>query len=370
MADSRLEQLANVLVSHSAGVEPGDVVYIESTPVAAPLVRELHRCILSAGGHPQSHVVLPGAQEALVTHGSDDQLDWVSPRVTAEFELADARILIVGNENTRSLSGAPPERLARIARVREPLRRLAHERTLAGEYMWTVTGYPTQAAAQEARMSLSHYEDHFFSAVLLGQPDPVGAWRDLGDRIRRLAEWLETLRELRIVADGTDLRIGVEGRHWIACDGTHNLPDGEVFTAPVDASVEGTIRFTYRAVFRGRAATDVRLQFRGGEVVDAVAAQGQDYLDEMLALDDGARRPGEFAFGLNEAVSTFTGETLFDEKIGGTVHLALGDAYDESGGTNRSALHWDMVCDLRAGSEVYADGELVYRDGRFLGGRF
>ena len=370
MPDTRLEQLADVLVSHSAGVQQGDLVYIESSPVAAPLVRELHRRILATGGRPQSHVVVPGIHEALVSMGGDEQLDTLSPRLAAEFELADARIVIVGDENTRSLSGAPPERLARIARAREPLRRLAHERTLAGEYMWTVTAYPTQAGAQEARMSLSRYEEHVFGAALLGAADPVSAWRNLGDRIRRLAEWLETVRELRVVAEDTDLRIGVEGRHWIVCDGTHNLPDGEVFTAPVDATVEGTIRFTYRAVFRRRAVTDVKLRFRAGEVVEAVAAQGQDYLDEMLGLDDGARRPGEFAFGLNDEVKVFTGETLFDEKIGGTVHLALGDAYPESGGTNRSVLHWDMVCDLRRGGEVHADDEVVYRDGRFLGDRF
>ena len=168
------------------------------------------------------------------------------------------------------------------------------------------------------------------------------------------------------MAEGTDLTVAVGGRRWIAADGHENFPDGEVFTAPHDESAEGVITFTYPAVFEGRQVDDVRLRFRGGEVVEASASRGEDFLQEMVALDDGARRVGELAFGLNDAVSVFTRNILFDEKIGGTMHLALGSAYPECGGTNRSALHWDMICDLRSGSEVYADGELVYRDGRFL----
>jgi aminopeptidase len=370
MADPRIEQLADVLVAHSTQVEEGDLVVIEASPIAAPLVNELYRRILRAGGQPEPRVVLPGAAEALIARANEDQLDWVSPRAVEDVERADARIVVLGDENTRSLTSAAPDRLARIARAREPLRRRVTERTLVGEYAWNVTSYPTQAAAQEARMSLSRYEDLLYGAALLDPADPVAAWRSLGGRIRRLVEWLATVRELRVVADGTDLSLGVEGRTWIACDGEHNLPDGETFTAPVDGTAEGTIRFTYPAVFRRRAVADVRLRFQEGVVVDAAAAQGLPFLEEMLDLDEGARRPGEFAFGLNDAVAVFTGETLLDEKIGGTVHLALGEAYPESGGTNESALHWDMVCDLRQGGEVYADGALVYRDGRFLGDRF
>jgi aminopeptidase len=219
-------------------------------------------------------------------------------------------------------------------------------------------------------MSLSDYERFVFAAQLLDGGDPVRAWRELGRRIARLAEWLSDVRELQIVAEGTDLRFSVEGRHWTVCGGEANLPDGECFTAPIEASLDGEVHFTYPAVFHRRVVEDVRLRFRGGEVVEAAAARGQAFLEEMLALDDGARRVGEFSFGLNDAVQRFTGEALFDEKIGGTVHLALGEAYPETGGTNVSALHWDMVCDLREGGKVYADGELVYENGRFLGDRF
>jgi aminopeptidase len=370
MADARIERLADVVVSYSVGVEPGDRVLLIATPVAAPFVRELYRRILRAGGHPELRVVLDEAREALMKHGSDAQLDWVDPRTPDDAETAEARIAVLGNENRRVLAGTDPERQARISRAGAPYARRIIERAAAGEHRWNVTVYPTEAAAQEARMSLAAFERHVFEAGLLDLDDPVAAWRELGGRIARLAEWLHRVRELRIVAEDTDLTIAVDGRAWIVCDGHENFPDGECFTAPIETSAKGTIRFTYPAVFGSRSVADVRLRFEAGEVVEAHAAQGEAFLTEMLAVDDGSRRLGEFSFGLNDAVTAFVGEALLDEKIGGTMHLALGEAYPESGGTNRSALHWDMVCDLRRGGEVYADGELVYRDGRFLAGRF
>ncbi len=231
-----------------------------------------------------------------------------------------------------------------------------------------MTLYPTHAAAQDADMSLDDYEDFVYHAGRLDADDPVSEWEALGESLARLARWLGGKRVIRVVGDGTDLTLGVEGRTWIPCDGRENFPDGELFTGPVETSVEGRVRFSYPASFAGRRVTGIELAFAGGEVVSATATKGAEFLDEMLAMDEGARRAGEFSFGMNDAVARFTGHTLFDEKIGGTMHLALGASYPESGGTNRSALHWDLVCDLRSGSEVYADGELVYRDGRFLDG--
>jgi aminopeptidase len=217
-------------------------------------------------------------------------------------------------------------------------------------------------------MSLAEYESFVYGAGFLDDDDPVARWREFADRLARTTGFLASKRELRIVAEDTDLTLAVDGRTWIASSGQENFPDGEVFTGPVETSVEGTIRFTYPAVFQSREVDDVRLRFERGEVVEATAARGQDFLEKMIGMDEGARRVGEFAFGLNDAVTAFTRNILFDEKIGGTVHLALGTAYPETGGVNRSGLHWDMICDLRSGSEVYADGELVYRDGRFLDG--
>jgi aminopeptidase len=357
-----------VLVDYSTRVGPGDIVLLSSPPLGAPLVRSLFRKVLAAGGHPHLRVRLDGEAEALLKTGGDDQLEWVNPATVEDVERADVRIAVEADVNTRSLSGVDPARQARYALAREGVRDRYLERAAAGELRWVVTLFPTRAAAQDAEMSLAQYEDFVYRAGWLDRADPVGEWEQLGGALRRLSDWLGGKREIRVVAEGTDLTVNVAGRTWIPCDGKENFPDGEVFTGPVESSVEGTVRFSYPATFAGRMVKDVELRFSGGEVVDSGASEGEKLLREMLAMDDGARRVGEFAFGMNDAVQEFTGHTLFDEKIGGTMHLALGKSYPESGGVNQSALHWDLVCDLRRGSGVYADGELVYRDGRFLEG--
>jgi aminopeptidase len=366
--DERVDRLARVLVEYSTEVRPGQLVLIESPAAAAPLARALYARVLEAGAFPLARISLEGAAEALLTRGSDAQLDWVNPARVEDYERADVRIVLEADTNTRALTNVDPARLARAGKAREPLRDRYLERAAAGELRWTITVFPTNAAAQDAEMSLADYEHFVYGAGRLDADDPVAEWRSFGEELRRLAEWLGAKSELRVVANGTDLTLGVGGRTWIPCGGQENFPDGEVFTGPDESSLEGEIHFTYPASFQGRLVEDVRLVFSGGEVVEATAARGQDFLDGMLAMDDGARRAGEFAFGLNDAIAEFTKNTLFDEKIGGTVHLALGKSYPESGGQNRSALHWDLVCDLRSGSAVYADGEIVYRDGRFLPG--
>ncbi len=368
MADPRVERLADVLVRYSTEVGEGDVVLIEATPLAAPLVETLYAGVLAAGGHPQPRIRLDGFAETLLARGSDAQLDWLNPARLHDYETADARIVVISDYNTRSLSRIEGARHARQRRALEPLREVQFRRGATRDLRWNVTLFPTPAAAQEAAMSLRDYEEFVFRAGFLERDDPVGEWTAFGETLRRLAAWLGGKRELRIVGEGTDLTVGVGGRTWIPAEGKENFPDGEVFTGPVETSVEGVISFTYPAPFDGMVFDDVGLEFEGGEVVRATARRGAEALEAMLGTDEGARRAGEFAFGMNEAVTEFTGNTLFDEKIGGTVHLALGRAYPETGGVNRSALHWDLVCDLRKGSEVYADGELVYANGRFLEG--
>ena len=318
MADPRVERLADVLVNYSTSVEPGQLVLLETTPLSAPLLRELYRRVLDAGGHPQTRLGFDGAAEAQLADGSDDQIEWVNPMRVEDFERTDVRISVEASWNTRELTGIDPARQAKFSRARERLRERYLERSR------------------------------------------------LGERLEKLSGWLGERREIRVVAEGTDLTLGVEGRTWIPCDGKENFPDGEVFTGPVETSVEGQISFSYPASFGGRRVRGIELRFEGGEAVEAHADEGEDFMKEMLAMDDGARRVGEFAFGMNDEIQEFTAHTLYDEKIGGTVHLALGMSYPESGGLNQSALHWDLVCDLRSGSEVYADGELVYRDGEFL----
>jgi aminopeptidase len=366
-SETRLTRFADVLVGYSAGVRPGEVVLLESPVTVEPLVEELYRAVLEAGGQPITRITLDLA-EILLTEGTDAQIEWVNPARREDIERADVRIVVEGTTNTKALSGVDPAKQTLVERSRSGLRDRYLERALSGELRWVLSAYPTNAAAQDAEMSLADYEDFVYSAGFLDDPDPVARWQEFAQRLERVVEFLSKKSELRIVAEGTDLSLAVGGRTWIPADGHENFPDGEAFTAPHETSVEGEIRFTYPAVFRGRQVDDVRLRFREGEVVEASATRGQDFLEEMIGVDEGARRVGEFAFGLNDAVSLFTRNILFDEKIGGTVHLALGTAYPESGGVNRSALHWDMICDLRSGSEVYADGELVYRDGRFVNG--
>jgi aminopeptidase len=366
VADPRVARLAEVAVAYSARVRPGDIVFVESSALAGPVVRETYRRVLEAGGHPNARFALEGAAEALLEEGTEGQIGWLNPVRVEEIDRMDVGIVFESEMNTRSLSSVDPARQALLQRARNPLLDRIFERIAAGELRWLVTAFPTPAAAQDAGMSLAQYEDFVYKAGFLDRDDPVAEWTKFGERLTRVAEWLGTKRELRVVAEGTDLTLGIEGRTWEPACGHDNFPDGEVFTGPVETSVEGTIRFSYPATFHGRVVEGVELRFEGGEVVESSAMRGAGFLEEMLGLDDGARRAGEFAFGLNEEITEFTMNTLFDEKIGGTVHLALGRSYPETGGKNVSALHWDLVCDLREGSEVYADGELVYRDGAFL----
>ena len=368
MPDSRHQRLAEVLVGYSAAVRPGDLVTLETTTLAAPVVRELYRAVLRAGAQPLPRIALEGMTESLLKYGNDDQLAWVNPAREDDIETVDVRIVLEAPANTKRFSNIDLDRHAKHERASERLRNRYLERAAAGELRWVLSAYPTDASAQDAAMSLAEYEDFVYGAAFLDDADPVGRWREFAARLERVAEFIATKRQFRIVAEGTDLRLTTDGRAWIASKGQENLPDGEVFTAPHETSVEGEIRFTYPAVFNAREVDDVRLRFERGEVVAAEAARGGDFLRQMIDLDEGARRVGEFAFGLNDAVSLFTKNILFDEKIGGTVHIALGTAYPETAGLNRSALHWDMICDLRSGGEVYADGDLIYRDGRFLAG--
>jgi aminopeptidase len=367
VADARVEALARVIVEHSTRVQPGDLVKLEGSPLAAPLLLELHRQVLAAGGHPFVVVDLDELDHLTVTEGTDAQLEWIDVARREWIERADVRIAIDAEANPRFLSSADPARIARRGRARAPFRDRMLQRYEAGELRWLVTAFPTNGLAQEAGMSLADYEDFVFRAGWLDLEDPVAAWREFSERLARMAERFASWRQLRIVGDRVDLTVGVEGRTWIPCGGGENFPDGEIFTGPHESQTEGEVYFSFPSTHNGRVVEGIRLVFREGRVVEASAERGQEYLIEMLDADEGARRLGEFAFGLNEAITEVTGNTLFDEKIGGTVHMALGMAYPESGGTNASALHWDIVRELRSG-EVYADGELVYRDGRFLDG--
>jgi aminopeptidase len=365
--DPRVARLGELIVSYSLELEPGQILRVDVAPVAAPLAVELYRAALRAGGHPYANVELEQLPEILVKKGNDEQLEFLSPIAASEIEFVDAIVTVWAESNTRALSRVPTDRHQRLIASSRRLAKRRWERIAAGELRWCGVVFPTAAHAQDAEMSLDEYEQFVFRACHVeGAEDPVAHWKGVSEELHRRAEVLSRAREIRIVGPDTDLRVGVEGRKWQAADGRYNMPDGEVYTSPHEASTEGEIRFTFPALFRGREVEDIRLRFEDGKVVAAEAARGLEYLEALLEVDEGARRLGEVAFGLNYEIDRFTNNTLFDEKIGGTMHVALGSAFEELGGRNTSALHWDLVCDLRADGEVYADGELVWRAGRFL----
>src|SRR5215204_4305577 len=361
MRDHRVDALAQILVRYSTKVKKGDVCSIAATTAAEPLVQAVYEEVLRAGGLPIMQLQTSGAQAAFYELASSDQLDWVPPTTEWTVENADVHISVMASLNTRELSNADPKKQARHQIMETSMRRAAED-----SYRWALTLFPTHAYASEAGMSLPTYEDFYYAACLAMDGDPVTAWQRQSEEVRRLTEWIQGSEEVRIRAERTDITLGVGGRNWIACVGEHNMPDGEFFTGPVEDAVNGEICFSFPASYGGRTVSGVCLRFKDGKVVDARAEQGEDFLLEMLDTDDGARRVGELGIGTNFGIATGTREILLDEKIGGTVHMAVGMAYPESGGTNSSAVHWDMVCDLRKGGSITVDGEELQRDGKFL----
>ena len=367
MTDPRLARLGELAVSYSLGLQPGQTLRIDAPPVAAPLAVEIYRAALAAGAHPYVDLELERLPELMLAHATDEQLDFVSPIARRELKEVDAVVTVWSQSNTRALSHADPERHQRWLAARQELAKIRWARMSSGELAWLGLLYPTQAHAQDAEMSLAEYERFVYRACHVEDDgDAVAHWQGVSGELHARAAALSEARELRVVGPGTDLRLGVEGRRWSAADGHYNMPDGEVYTSPLETATEGEIGFGFPALFQGREVTDIRLRFEDGEVVRAEAGRGQGYLDALLAMDDGARRLGELAFGMNYEIDRFTQNTLFDEKIGGTMHFALGAAFTELGGENESSLHWDLVCDLREEGEVYADGDLVWRAGRFV----
>lgn len=376
MRDHRLDRLADVLVSYSTRIKRGDLVMIESDPVGLPLVEAVYERVLRAGGHPFWKASSESLADVFMETAERHQLDYCSPLDLHAVNTLDARIVFWASQNTKHLSGADPERVAASRVARSEITKRFFARTAEGSLRWCGTLFPTQAAAQDAEMSLTQYEKFVFGAGLLHLPDPVAAWRQIHERQERVRAFLQTKRVLRFSApagdghDGTDLTVDVDPEKsvWINCAGTENFPDGEVFCGP--QSADGHVNYTFPAVYNGREVEGVRLVFRGGRVVDASAKKNEAFLFAMLDQDGGARTMGEIAIGTNYAIKDFSRNTLFDEKIGGTFHAAVGAGYPESGSTNESALHWDMVCDLRPGANgggtIEADGKAFHKDGRFL----
>lgn len=366
MTDPRLTKFADVLVNYSVETRKDHLVRIGGPTLALPLILEIQRQVLKAGAHPLVRLGSEQLADVFLREASDDQLRFVDPVGIFEVEKIDRYIGIGGDENSRHTTKVEPQKLSSVSRARQPFLEKLLGRAAKKELNWVYTQYPTNAFAQDAEMSLGEYEDFLFRACKLHVDNPVAEWKELSVSQQKLVDFLNGKKDYRVVAaNGTDVTMSVREKVWINCDGRANFPDGEVFTGPEITSVNGQINFSFPAVHHGREVNDVKLTFRDGKVVKASASKGEDFLIATLDTDAGSRFLGECAIGTNFDIANYTRNTLFDEKIGGTVHFALGKGYPETGNTNQSAVHWDMVVDLRQGGYIEVDGQKINVDGKF-----
>lgn len=365
MIDPRLDKLAHLLVNYCVAVKPEDWVVIHAQLPALPLVDAVLRYTLEAGGRPTLNLKSDQLEETHLRHASAEQLAWVSPFERLPNEEADVLIYIRAADNTRQLSGVDPEQQRAFAGARQEIFNTRMQRGSSGDVRWTITNYPCEAYAQEADMSLNEYEDFVFGATFVDQDDPVAAWLEIAAMQAKLVDYLKGKKLVELRGPNIELQLSIEGRSFVNSDGKRNMPSGEIFTGPVEDSAQGWVQFSYPAIREGREVEGIRLEFKDGQVVEASATKNEDYLHKMQETDAGARRLGELGIGTNYGIQRFTKSMLYDEKIGGTIHLALGRSYPETGGANDSAIHWDMLCDMHTDSEILVDGELFYKDGQF-----
>ena len=365
MNDPRVLNLAKILVRYSTSVGEGDTCLIEGPTAAEPLIAAVYEEVLRAGGQPVLAMAFDSQPESFYHHATDAQLEWISPVSRWAAEEADCRIVIGADANTRALSSVPPDRQTKRQAATRSLIELVMKRSAEGEHRWVYTLFPTNAYASDAEMSLAEFEDFYYGACLADSDDPLAAWEEASRETRRLAELATGSSEVHITGEGTDITLGVEGRTFIPCFGDRNMPDGEFFTGPVEDGVEGVVSFHLPAMVAGREVSGVRFRFEAGKIVDATAERGEEFLIQLIDTDEGARRLGELGIGTNYRIDRGTRDVLLDEKIGGTVHMAVGAAYPESGGQNESAVHTDLVCDLRRGGRIEVDGQLLQENGVF-----
>lgn len=363
MVDKRIEKLAELCVSYSVDVKPREKVVIRGSAAAAPLITEIYKQCLLSDSYPW---ILPSLYIDYVffEHAKDHQLSYVSPFDKFIYEDMDVSISIFCEPNPKRLSNVDPSAVRTFNASRRELRQIFDKREAEGRLRWTGLPFPITDQAQEAEMSIGEYEDFVYHSCLLDKKDPVAEWKEIHKKQRKICDFLNTVENVRIVGEDTDLTLDVKGRKWVNASGKKNMPDGEVFTGPVENSAKGKIRFTFPGVYMGREVEDILLTFKKGKVVEASATKGEGLLKELIKIE-GADRVGEVAVGTNYGITRFTKNILFDEKMGGTIHMALGNSYLETGALNRSAIHWDMLKDMKKNSEIYADGNLFYKNGKF-----
>lgn len=364
MPDPRVIKLAKVLVQYSLEIKPGQQFAIETHPWAEELTLAVYEEAIKAGANVVILPSVPGAKEIFYKYASDEQLDQVSPISKMISETFDASLDIWTTHNPHALAGIDPTRMTRASRARAEVFITFLNRCARKEMRWCGTAFPTHASAQEADMSLADYREFVYAAGMLNENDPIAHWKKVGEELQLLADRFKGHEQVLLKGLNVDLKMSIKDRVFIPCDGKENFPDGEIFTGPVEDSVEGWVRFGYPAIWSGQEVTDIELWFEKGRVVKETASKNQELLTAQLDTDAGARRLGEFGIGTNYGITRFTKDMLFDEKMGGTIHLAVGAGLPESGSKNESGIHWDMLCDMHE-AEIYVDGELFYKNGKF-----
>ena len=364
--DQRLIKLAHLLVNYSIKAKPEELISINGSTASEPLVKELYVQILKAGAYPLVRLNFDDEDYLFYKYAEDHQIKYLNPVSLYEIDQIDAVIRIFPDLNPHALTAIDATLKQARVRAMTPYSEKFFKRWADGGLRWVGSACPTPALAQEAHMSVDEYADFVFACGHMDEENPVAFWEDFSKNQQKICDRLNCVQKMRYVGQDTDLKFSVAGRKWINCDGQINFPDGEVFTGPVEDSVEGTIRFTYPGIFQGQEIEDIFLRFEKGKVVESRAAKGQDLLEKLLDTDEGARYVGEIAIGTNSQITRFTKNMLFDEKMGGTVHLAVGRGFPETGSSNTSAIHWDMLKDMRNGGKIYADGKVIYENGNFV----
>ncbi len=366
MTDPRVENLAKILVNYSVKVKPGDWVLVHGHVLAMSLVEAVLRHVIQAGGNPTILLDNEAISEIILRESNDKQLAWISPLDNQLYHQMDVMINLLAASNTRALTAIEPEKMRSRQQSRRPLTETFMERSAQGSLRWVLTQFPCDAYAQDADMSLKDYEDFVYAATFADQPDPISSWQGIHEMQERLIQWLRGKKQVELRGPNSQITLSIEDRTFINSDGSRNMPSGEIFTGPVEESVNGWIRFTYPAISGGREVDGVELEFKDGKVVKASARKNEAFLLSMLDSDPGARYLGEFAIGTNYGIKQFTRSILYDEKIGGSIHMAVGGGYPETGSLNKSSIHWDFICDMRNDSEILVDGELFYKNGEFV----
>jgi aminopeptidase len=365
MSEIRRKKLANLLVNYCTSVQKGEWVGILGDVNALPILRDVYTAVLEAGGYPTLFISDEAMTRSFYHIADNEQVNWVDPTLKLYHEQADAYIRVGAPSNTRAMSNIAGKRVQQIRAAQKELLDIRLERAAKDEFKWVGTLFPTEALAQEASMSLEEYEDFVYGACFCDKDDPAAEWRSLGVMQQKKVDWLKGKKHVVCKGPNVDLTLSIEGRTFANSDGKRNMPSGEIFTGPVEESVNGWVRFTYPSIVGGRAVKGIELRFQDGKVVEASAEENEELLFAQLDTDSRSRYLGEFAIGTNFGINKFTGSILFDEKIGGTMHMAIGKGYPETGSKNDSAVHWDMICDMRVDSEIHVDGELFYKNGSF-----